>query len=373
MVYHALSFCDQIEIAREQLRILDQGVVRPSHWQVGRAMLLHLLLSSLHAHCHARDQDVTVRHEDLRILHNEPRTSRPELVHPLRFREVEGALHADDGLLVLAHGQLLQVIVRLEHDLPYARTHEPSRLEALRLHPPLRVLDQVHGVQGEEGLAALAPAHAQRQGEVLEIHGGGRLVALRHAERARLSFQRQAAEAVLRGELAAELPRRGHVARHALRLPADVVGVAVRPLLLGRRLPPGVVALLRALQEPRRHALAVHGGLLLLVVVDALAQREAARLAETHKLLVRVHRHVRARGHGVPGLGRARLLQAADLAVRLAVLAHDHGGAARAAAEVARAQHAAAGGEDRLPGSARRMGTCGHVVNARLLSGDPTA
>mmetsp|Transcript_66352 Transcript_66352/g.194192 ORF Transcript_66352/g.194192 Transcript_66352/m.194192 type:complete len:281 (+) Transcript_66352:2322-3164(+) len=242
-------------------------------------MLVHLLLSSLHAHCHARDQDVTVRHEDLRILHNEPRTSRPELVHPLRFREVEGALHADDGLLVLAHGQLLQVIVRLEHDLPKAGAHEPLWLEALLLHGAVTVFLAVQGVQRELRLPASLQAHLECQREVLQVDACCWLCSLHNAHCARFLVERQAAQAVLGGEIVSQLACRARVPRRSVRSPADAVLLALLLLLGGHLLLPGLLLLVHLSQGAQGKPLCMWGCPAGSLTADGIREREPALVA----------------------------------------------------------------------------------------------
>mmetsp|Transcript_113320 Transcript_113320/g.307724 ORF Transcript_113320/g.307724 Transcript_113320/m.307724 type:complete len:345 (+) Transcript_113320:581-1615(+) len=137
---------------------------------------------------------------------------------------------------MLTHGELLQAVVRLEHDLPEARVDQPRGLEALRLHR--RGVGADHRVQGEEGLAAVLAAHPQCGGQVFQIHRGGGLHGGSDADALRLVEDERAHEARLR--LAAEA-RGGHVDGDVLRLPADAVLRAqflllLAVLLLARRL-----------------------------------------------------------------------------------------------------------------------------------------
>lgn len=87
----------------------------------------------------------------------------------------------------------------LEHDLADAGLRQPLGLEALRLHGALRRLPApgFHGVEGEEGLPALGPAHAQRHGEVLQVQRPRGLEGRREAHRVLLKDE--AAEALGHG------------------------------------------------------------------------------------------------------------------------------------------------------------------------------
>mmetsp|Transcript_121142 Transcript_121142/g.325285 ORF Transcript_121142/g.325285 Transcript_121142/m.325285 type:complete len:207 (-) Transcript_121142:342-962(-) len=158
---------------------------------------------------------------------------------------------------MLTHGELLQAVVRLEHDLPEARVDQPRGLEALRLHR--RGVGADHRVQGEEGLAAVFTADPERGGQVFQVHCGSGLNGGGHVHGAVLVEGQRAHEAGL--GLAAEA-HGGHADGDVLRLPADAVLRAqflllLAVLLLARRL---------LLVEPAKH----HLGLALLLSADCL-------------------------------------------------------------------------------------------------------
>mmetsp|Transcript_90740 Transcript_90740/g.255808 ORF Transcript_90740/g.255808 Transcript_90740/m.255808 type:complete len:227 (-) Transcript_90740:377-1057(-) len=169
---HASALRDEVEVLRELLRVEHQRMVGTRDEGVLPARRCCDLLADLHGQVDAGHQDAVRGHLHLRLVHHEPLPGTPGIAagpDPLVV-EVQGAPHADDRLVVLAHGQLLQVVVGLEHDLANTGSRQPLGLEALHLHGRLRhelILGGLDGVQGEEGLAARRAADLESDGQVL--------------------------------------------------------------------------------------------------------------------------------------------------------------------------------------------------------------
>mmetsp|Transcript_107929 Transcript_107929/g.337928 ORF Transcript_107929/g.337928 Transcript_107929/m.337928 type:complete len:207 (+) Transcript_107929:1427-2047(+) len=200
MIDHALPLSDQLKVVRERLGISHQRVVGARGLHVLQAVLALDLLPCLHGHSEVGYQCVVLGDLNLRLPDHEPLASIPLLHAALLLGEVEATLHAYDGLLVLPHGELLQVVVRLEEDIAHAGALQPLRLEVLQLHAAARLRPRTglhQRVQREGGLAALGVAHLEGQGEVLEVHGAGGVHGGQHADRGTLHalLQHQAAQA----------------------------------------------------------------------------------------------------------------------------------------------------------------------------------
>mmetsp|Transcript_49390 Transcript_49390/g.118828 ORF Transcript_49390/g.118828 Transcript_49390/m.118828 type:complete len:258 (+) Transcript_49390:1762-2535(+) len=257
-------------------------MIWPSDGRVLDAMSSVDLLTCLNGHLNMRNQHVVLRELHLRGAHDVP-LARAPLAAGLARGEVEAAAHADDRLLLLAHGELLQVVVRLEQDLAHTGALQPLRLEVLQLHLLAQLWQCTglhHRVQREGRLAAFSVAHLEGQREVLEVNGAGRVHGGQNADVGALDafLQHQAAHAPRRGGQG-ELLRWANIQWDLLRTPANAVGVPAG-LLLGRLLllqllllPPQIA--LHALS----HALCVHW-VPVLVRVQGGPHRQAALRAQ---------------------------------------------------------------------------------------------
>mmetsp|Transcript_139278 Transcript_139278/g.445256 ORF Transcript_139278/g.445256 Transcript_139278/m.445256 type:complete len:331 (+) Transcript_139278:870-1862(+) len=130
VVEDAPSLRDQVEVFREVFGILHQWMVWPGNRSVLEAVIPLDLLPRLNCHLHARDEHAVLRELHLCPSDDEPLPRAPLLILP---GAIEATLHADDGLLARAHGELFEVVIGLEHDLAQARPCQPRRLEALHL------------------------------------------------------------------------------------------------------------------------------------------------------------------------------------------------------------------------------------------------
>mmetsp|Transcript_728 Transcript_728/g.2431 ORF Transcript_728/g.2431 Transcript_728/m.2431 type:complete len:212 (-) Transcript_728:572-1207(-) len=169
------------------------------------------------------------------------------------------ALHANHRLLVLTHGQLLQVVVRLEQHLANVRPCQPCRLEPLHLHRILgikRVAASIDWVEGEERLPVFAPAHLERSREVLQVHGCSWLHGRGKAHGVGLIVKHQAAHTLRR------VARRSccsvSIAGDVLSLPSDIELLAASLLDLSLLLLPLLLLLLQVQQHELRGAFAMH-------------------------------------------------------------------------------------------------------------------
>mmetsp|Transcript_27364 Transcript_27364/g.77028 ORF Transcript_27364/g.77028 Transcript_27364/m.77028 type:complete len:646 (-) Transcript_27364:157-2094(-) len=289
---HALALGDEVEVVGEHVGVHHQRVVWPGDGRILKAVVSHNLLSSLNAHLEVGDEDLIPGDVHLRLAHDEPLASTPLGILAVQLRVLEAALHADHRLIVLPEGELLQVIVRLEHDLADARPREPLRLETLELHGGLlRVcgrLPVVDGVQGEQRLLTLCPPHLQRNGQVLQVHGRRRLQRRGHAHRVALNGQASHALGLHSG---AQFPSGNGILRNRLgRLPADVELLA--PRLLQVLILPLALALVRLhlAEHALGLALSVHQFLVRLPRrVCELPHRQPAALAEQDSLPIQNH------------------------------------------------------------------------------------
>mmetsp|Transcript_51809 Transcript_51809/g.165866 ORF Transcript_51809/g.165866 Transcript_51809/m.165866 type:complete len:720 (-) Transcript_51809:136-2295(-) len=265
-------------------------MVRPRRADVLQAVLAHQLLPCLNTHPDMWHQDLVLRHLHLGLPHDEPFAGVP-LIAPVPVGIVVAALHAHDRLLVLAHRELLEVHVGLEHHLAHGGARKPLGIEALLLHPSVGAAGRLRRqVQREGGLAALEEAHLQGQGEVLGVDGACRVQGGGQADGVRLLVVDEAAHAAW-GEAAVELAGGVQAARDALDLPADVVLGAPFLLQLRRLLEPDLVLLLQIAQAQLGDALAVHvGHLLALGHVRVVADGQAALAAAGDLLALRVAR-----------------------------------------------------------------------------------
>mmetsp|Transcript_93440 Transcript_93440/g.269084 ORF Transcript_93440/g.269084 Transcript_93440/m.269084 type:complete len:216 (-) Transcript_93440:877-1524(-) len=133
LVNDALPLSNQIEVVGEHLGVLHERVTFVRYWGVDKLLpAVCDLLPCLHSHFHMREQHVAIRQVDLRMLDDEPLATSPSLLLPL---EVPAILHANYRLVEerVAHGQLLQVVIRLEEHLPHVGAPEPWRSEGLHL------------------------------------------------------------------------------------------------------------------------------------------------------------------------------------------------------------------------------------------------
>mmetsp|Transcript_123108 Transcript_123108/g.359465 ORF Transcript_123108/g.359465 Transcript_123108/m.359465 type:complete len:260 (-) Transcript_123108:1283-2062(-) len=152
VVYGTSSLRDQVEVMSEGLSILHEGMIGPCDSRVLKAVWSWHLLPSFHAHFDIRRQDIALRQQNVCLPDDKPFTGPPLLVVTMACRKVKAVLHADHGLRVFSHGELLQVVVGLEHHLASARSPQPFRFEPLNLHGRLairRTREVLLRVQGE--------------------------------------------------------------------------------------------------------------------------------------------------------------------------------------------------------------------------------
>mmetsp|Transcript_151797 Transcript_151797/g.368641 ORF Transcript_151797/g.368641 Transcript_151797/m.368641 type:complete len:201 (+) Transcript_151797:1610-2212(+) len=199
-------------------------MVRPGDLCILHAFGTIDLLPRLDSHLDMGNQDVALSRADLRLLHDEPLPCPPVILVPLLLGKIEGAHHAHDRLLMLTHGELLQVVVRLEHHLTDTGAGQPLWLEALHLPKVLNLVGLGGGcalhVQGEQRLAALLYTDTECEGKVLQIDRCGRVHCRQHHELGVL--QHQAAHP-LGNLLVLQFARQVQVAGDNLLLPANVV------------------------------------------------------------------------------------------------------------------------------------------------------
>mmetsp|Transcript_162071 Transcript_162071/g.519673 ORF Transcript_162071/g.519673 Transcript_162071/m.519673 type:complete len:290 (-) Transcript_162071:179-1048(-) len=219
--------------------------------------------------------------------------------------------------MVLAHGKLLQVVVRLKEHLAHTRACQPPWLETLDLHQAL-VLDAgrqaLDRVERKPWLATFSSANGQSHGKVLQVDGRGRVLSRRHAHGARGLLQHQAAEP--RGGLDAEAQRDGSaaVARHHVRRPADAELCPPPGFLLSLCAPTDGLLIPHRVQHTLRHALAVHQPTPAAAGrVRPLAKGEAALRAQPGTLAVRVLLRAGIFEASTKALDRQVLPQRADL------------------------------------------------------------
>mmetsp|Transcript_151806 Transcript_151806/g.368699 ORF Transcript_151806/g.368699 Transcript_151806/m.368699 type:complete len:320 (+) Transcript_151806:1609-2568(+) len=264
-------------------------MVRPGDLCILHAFGTIDLLPRLDSHLDMGNQDVALSRADLRLLHDEPLPCPPVILVPLLLGKIEGAHHAHDRLLMLTHGELLQVVVRLEHHLTNTRAGQPLWLEALHLPKVLNLVGLGGGcalhVQGEQRLAALLHPDTERKGKILQIDRRGR-VNCRQDQELR-ALQHQAAHA-LWDLLALQPARQVHVAGHQLLLPADVVLRPLLPLQVGVVAQARLFVLLGLSQHELGLALAVQEGGLAAACVAKVADGQATLRAEAHLLTVGV-------------------------------------------------------------------------------------
>mmetsp|Transcript_58314 Transcript_58314/g.138797 ORF Transcript_58314/g.138797 Transcript_58314/m.138797 type:complete len:380 (-) Transcript_58314:455-1594(-) len=280
---HAFPLCDQVEVSREGLGELLERMVGRRDRRVLQPVLRENLLPGLDPHLHMGDQRVVLRHSDFRLLHHKPLAARPAVLLPRHLRVVEDAVHAHHGHGVLSQGQLLEEVVRLEHDVPHAGAGQPLRLVHLLLGGLLQVLG-VHRVQGEQRLPLRRLPHLQRQQQILQVDGRRGLQSGRHLHSAGGLIQHQAAQALGR-RAAAHALRQALVLGDAVHAPSDVVLPAILLLLHALSLVAVLLLPLAVLDQHLGHALRVHAGLLALAaLVSELAHRQRAARAQRHLL-----------------------------------------------------------------------------------------
>mmetsp|Transcript_134446 Transcript_134446/g.429352 ORF Transcript_134446/g.429352 Transcript_134446/m.429352 type:complete len:370 (-) Transcript_134446:398-1507(-) len=306
-------------------------MVWPGHRSVLQPIGTLDLFSCLNSHLQKRDQHPVLGNLHLGLANNEPLAAAPLLVVLLAV-DVHATLHAQDRLFELPHRQLLQMVIRLEHDLSNAGAGEPLGLEALDLHGALGIARGGHRgidrVQREERLGALATAHLKRRGEVLQVHGAGRLQGRSHLNGVVL-LHFQAAQAFWH-EAASQLLGRVHVPGDRRRLPTDVELLVARLLQTGLALQPALLLAPQLADEILCPALTVHEvRCVLAVAVGQLSQGQATVVTQGASLAI---------GIGLLGLvlrlPRALLKHGPPTQVLLELGAHDplgllrHGGTA---------------------------------------------
>mmetsp|Transcript_22368 Transcript_22368/g.34072 ORF Transcript_22368/g.34072 Transcript_22368/m.34072 type:complete len:259 (+) Transcript_22368:595-1371(+) len=121
---------------------------------------------------------------------------------------------------MFTHGQLLQVIIRLEEYFADARACQPCGLEPFHLHRGLRVLN-VHWIQREHRLPVVTAAHLQCGGQVLQIDGRSWIDRGGDAHRVSILIENHATHALRYGE--GQFHRGLEVAGNVFDLPADFV------------------------------------------------------------------------------------------------------------------------------------------------------
>mmetsp|Transcript_55097 Transcript_55097/g.172758 ORF Transcript_55097/g.172758 Transcript_55097/m.172758 type:complete len:444 (-) Transcript_55097:45-1376(-) len=320
-MHHALPLGDQVEVVRECLSVAHQGVVRARKPRILHATRAVDELSGLHAHVDARGEDISVRQTHLGAPHHKPLAGNPTPMMagaPILPEHVETALHACDGLRVLTHGELLEVVVGLEKDLTEARAAQPLRLEALPLPAGVSVARPAHGavvwIQGEEGFASLAPPHLDGDRQVLQIHAGGWVARMDELDRTGAPLQRHAAHALERREAQRQARQGPAAGSTALQCPTDAILLAVR-LLLGSVLPcVRLLLLLGSGQDQLGFALPVdQDHLIAMLDLLAVVDREAAHWAQEYFFSIGVVHHLTALVERDPiqrGLGLGRLAAA---------------------------------------------------------------
>mmetsp|Transcript_134455 Transcript_134455/g.429426 ORF Transcript_134455/g.429426 Transcript_134455/m.429426 type:complete len:373 (-) Transcript_134455:398-1516(-) len=309
-------------------------MVRPRHRSVLEPIGTLDLFSCLNPHLQKGDQHPVLGNLHLGLSHDEPLAAAPLLVVLLAV-DVHATLHAQDRLLELPHRQFLEVVIRLEHALSNAGAGEPLGLEALHLHgvlgmagAALRAALGVDGVQREEGLGALAPAHLQGDREILQVDGARGLDGRHHLHSVVL-LQHQAAHTP-RCESTSQLLRRLRIPRDAPRLPTDVELLVARLLQTGLALQPALLLAPQLADEILCPALTVHEvRCVLAVAVGQLSQGQATVVTQGASLAI---------GIGLLGLvlrlPRALLKHGPPTQVLLELGAHDplgllrHGGTA---------------------------------------------
>mmetsp|Transcript_105608 Transcript_105608/g.256491 ORF Transcript_105608/g.256491 Transcript_105608/m.256491 type:complete len:384 (-) Transcript_105608:234-1385(-) len=317
MMYSALPFRDEVKVARECLCILHQRVVWPRDGRIVDAIAVAVqLLAGLHPHLHRGHHDVVLGQLHVRLADDEPLAALPALVQTLCHGNVKAAGHANNRLFILAHGELLQVVVCLEHNLASTGARKPRRLEALDLHGVLGV-GHVHGVQGEEGLPLVAAPDLQGGGEVLQVDGRRGLHGRGDAHGVVL-LQHQAAHAPRQPGL--QPGRHLYAPGDVLDLPANVILLTAVLLLAGLLLHESLLLLLQLPQHQLGQALSVC--VCRLAVLGLVAHLPNGQLTVAAQLQRRVRREVLARAlRG--GCEVQVLLQAlADLLVALQQALH---------------------------------------------------
>merc|ERR1740123_521231 len=236
---HAFPLRDQIEIVSKCLRIPLEWVVRPSDFRVLQLpMSIHVLLPSLDAHSDMRYNYMVLGEIYVGLPHHEPFSGIPLLIVILLEREVETTLHADDRLLVLAHGEFFQVVIGLEEHVAHTCAHQPIGLETLYLHRV--VFFVVRWVQREEGFTVLHAPHLKRDRKVLQVHRPCWLKRRNDTGCAYVLWDPQAYH-TLRLEKAAHLLCNTNVAGYTRNLPADIVLLTARALQLSLFFPAPLV------------------------------------------------------------------------------------------------------------------------------------
>mmetsp|Transcript_84408 Transcript_84408/g.266466 ORF Transcript_84408/g.266466 Transcript_84408/m.266466 type:complete len:397 (-) Transcript_84408:15-1205(-) len=231
--------------------------------------------------------DKVVGHLDLRLPDHKP-LARTPLILRVAVAVVVAALHSNNRLLVLAHGELLQVVVGLEQNLANAGACKPGRFETLHLHRVLRV-GHVHGVKGKQGFPLVAAPDLQRNGEILKVHGCRRLHGRGHLHGVVLP-KHQAAHAL--GHWAVQPVGNINGAGDVFNLPTNIEFLPALTLCLGLLLVKGLFLLLEFPEHELGQALAVQQRPLAALggSVGHVPDREVAVAAE---LQPRVHCDVR--------------------------------------------------------------------------------
>mmetsp|Transcript_10277 Transcript_10277/g.28685 ORF Transcript_10277/g.28685 Transcript_10277/m.28685 type:complete len:320 (+) Transcript_10277:493-1452(+) len=148
---------------------------------------------------------------------NEPFSRRPR-VQAFLLRIIKTAPHANNWLIVFAHGQLLQKIIGLEQHLAHAGARQPRGLEPFHLHVFLRCTGE--RIEREERLLPHLQPHLQCQRQVLQIHCTCRIK--RRANLQCTSVVEGEAAHASRNESATEALRGTDASGNALHLPPNV-------------------------------------------------------------------------------------------------------------------------------------------------------
>mmetsp|Transcript_100842 Transcript_100842/g.252805 ORF Transcript_100842/g.252805 Transcript_100842/m.252805 type:complete len:231 (+) Transcript_100842:342-1034(+) len=184
MIDDTLALGNQVEVVREGLCISHQGMRGPRERSVLQTLRAQELFPGLNAQLDRREKDIVLGDLKLGPAHHEPFSGAPLLVISNLVSQVEAILHAHDRLIVLTHGQLFQVIVGLEQNLPDAGARQPLRLKTFHQHRPLDMAwkpRRIHRIQGEYRLSALQTANSQGKAQVLQVHGSCRFLRLGNA------------------------------------------------------------------------------------------------------------------------------------------------------------------------------------------------
>mmetsp|Transcript_46664 Transcript_46664/g.107839 ORF Transcript_46664/g.107839 Transcript_46664/m.107839 type:complete len:200 (-) Transcript_46664:627-1226(-) len=182
------------------------------------------LLSGLYTHLDDWGHHLVFGHEHLGTLHHKPLTGDPLFAVGivLGHERIEATLHSNDGLNVLTHGKLLQMIISLKHHFTQACACKPQRFEALFLPAhiiPTMTQAVVVEVQRKERLPPFTPSNFKCQLQVLHIDNGRWIRSLDKPHSTGITIQSYTA------------PTLSRLSRNSVHPPADVVLLSLRVLL----------------------------------------------------------------------------------------------------------------------------------------------